>query len=59
MEIIKRETIKFSDQEQRCFDMVYMLMENLYNCATDPELRRHAEHITGHMSDIYDYFEEE
>jgi hypothetical protein len=59
MEIIRHETIKFSDQEQRCFDMVYMLMENLYNCATDPELRRHAEHITAHMDDVYGYFEEE
>ena len=59
MQIIKRETIKFSEQEQRCFDMAYMLMENLCNCATDPELRRHAEHITTHMADIYNYLEEE
>jgi hypothetical protein len=34
-------------------------MENISNCATDPELRRHAEHITEHLSDIYNYIEEE
>jgi hypothetical protein len=59
MEIIKTETLRFSDCEQRSLDMAFMLMENISNCATDPELRRHAEHITSHLSDIYNYIEEE
>lgn len=59
MEIIKKETLRFSDAEQRSLDMTFMLMENIVNCATDPELRRHAEHITAHLSDIYDSIEEE
>lgn len=59
MEIIKRETIHLSREETRCMDMVFMLMEGLINHANDPEIIRHAEHITGHMSDLYDYIEEE
>ncbi len=59
MEIIKSETLRFSECEQRSLDMAFMLMENIVNCATDPELRRHAEHITNHLSDIYNYIEED
>ena len=59
MEIIKRETLRFSDCEQRSLDMAFMLMENISNCAADPELRKHAEYIIEHLSDIYNYIEEE
>ena len=59
MDIIKRESIRFSKEELRCMDMTFMLMEGLINHASDPEIIRHAEHITGHMSDLYDYIEEE
>lgn len=59
MEIIKTETLRFNECEQRSLDMAFMLMENISNCATDPELRRHAEHITAHLSDIYNYIKEE
>ena len=59
MEIIKRETIRLSREETRCMDMTFMLMESLINHASNPEIIRHAEHITGHMSDLYDYIEED
>jgi hypothetical protein len=59
MEIIKKETLRFSDAEQRSLDMAFMLMENIANCASNPEIVRHAEHIIAHLSDIYDYIEEE
>lgn len=59
MEIIKTESLRLSECEQRSLDMAFILMENITNRATDPELRKHAEHIIAHLSDIYDYIEEE
>lgn len=59
MEIIKTESIRFSDNELRCFEMAITLMETIENCASNPNLTKAAENAWKYMCDVYDYVEEE
>ena len=38
MELIKKETVRFSDKESQALEMTITLMNNLYETATDPNL---------------------
>lgn len=59
MEIIKRETVRFSDAERRSIEMTIILMNNLYKVATDPSLVKLADDISIKLNDlICDYGEE-
>ena len=59
MEIIKKETIRFSDYELRCFEMAMNLMEAIENCASNPNLTKAAANAGKYMCDVYDFIEEE
>lgn len=59
MTIKKKETIEFSDNELRCVEMTIMLMENLANYASDPNLVNDAKRAYDSLIEIYDYIEEE
>lgn len=59
MEIIKKETIKFSENELRSVEMAIMLMENLANYASDPNLVSNAKQAYDSLIEVYDYIEEE
>lgn len=59
MEIIKKETVRFSDAERRSIEMTIILMNNLYKVATDPSLVKLADDISIKLNDlICDYGEE-
>lgn len=59
MEIIKKESIRFSDRELCCFEMAMTLMEAIENCASNPELTKAAANAWNYMSNVYDYIEED
>ena len=56
MEIIKKETLRFSDRETQCLDMTFMLMENIANNATHPQLIHLAGQVGKSLSVIFDNF---
>jgi hypothetical protein len=56
MEIIKKETLRFSDKEIQHLDMAFMLMENVANIATHPELVRLAGQVVKSLAIIFDNF---
>lgn len=56
MEIIKKETLRFSDKEIQHLDMAFMLMENVANIATHPELVRLAGQVVKNLAIIFDNF---
>lgn len=59
MEIIKRETVRFSDKESQALEMTIILMNNLYKVATDPSLVKLAEDVSIKLNDLFcDYGEE-
>lgn len=57
MIIKKKETVEFSDHEQRCIDMTMMLMENIVNHAEDPRLIEAASWVTEKLGEVYNYIE--
>ena len=59
MTIKKKETIEFSDNEQRCVEMTIMLMETLADNATNPNLVSDAERAYDSLIKVYDYIEED
>jgi hypothetical protein len=60
MEIIKTETVRFSDKERQTLDMTIILMNNLYKVATDPNLAKLADNVSIKLNElICDYGEEE
>ena len=60
MELIKRETVRFSDMERRALDMTIILMNNLYKIANDPNLVKLADDVSIKLNElICDYGEEE
>lgn len=59
MIIKKKETIEFSDNEQRCVEMTIMLMETLADNATNPNLVSDAKRAYDSLIKVYDYIEEE
>lgn len=56
MEIIKKETLRFSDRETQHLDMAFMLMENVANNATHPQLIRLAGQVVESLATILDNF---
>ena len=59
MEIIKKETVRFSDKESQALEMTIILMNNLYKVATDPSLVKLAEDVSIKLNELTcDYGEE-
>ena len=59
MEIIKKETVRFSDKESQALEMTTILMNNLYKVATDPNLVKLADDVLIKLNElICDYGEE-
>lgn len=59
MEIIKKETVRFSDKENQALEMTIILMNNICKVATDPSLEKLAEDVSIKLNDlICDYGEE-
>lgn len=56
MEIIKKETLRFSDRETQHLDMALMLMENIANNATHPQLVQLAGQAVKSLATIFDEF---
>jgi hypothetical protein len=56
MEIIKKETLQFSDRETQHLDMAFMLMENVANNATHPQLVQLAGQVVKSLAVIFDDF---
>lgn len=59
MEIIKKETVRFSDKESQALEMTIILMNNLYKVATDPDLVKLVDDVSIKLNElICDYGEE-
>lgn len=58
MEIIRKETLRFSDKETQHLDMALMLMENVANNATHPQLTQLAGQVVTSLATILDDFVE-
>jgi hypothetical protein len=58
MIIKKKETIEFSDNEQRCVEMTIVLMETLADNATNPNLVSDAKRAYDALVKMYGYIEE-
>ena len=59
MEIIKKETLRFSDKESQALEMTIILMNNIYKVATDPNLVKLGDEVSIKLNDlICDYGEE-
>lgn len=58
MEIIKKESLRFSDRETQHLDMALMLMENVANNATHPQLVQLAGQAVVSLVTILDNFVE-
>lgn len=56
MEIIKKESLRFSDREIQHLDMALMLMENIANNATHPQLIQLAGQAVVSLVTILDNF---
>ena len=56
MEIIKKETLRFSDRETEHLDMAFMLMEKVANNATHPQLIHLAGQVVKSLAVIFDDF---
>ena len=59
MEIIKKETIRFSDVEQRSIEMTILLLQNIADNATSPRLVEIAGGIADDLGDFMLEYEEE
>lgn len=59
MEIIKKETVRFSDAERQAMEMTIILMENLYKVAADPSLVKLAFDVSIKLNELICDYEEE
>ena len=59
MEIIKKETVRFSDMERRSIEMTILLLQNLTDNATSPRLAEIAGGIADNLGDFMLEYEEE
>ena len=59
MQIIKKETIRFSDNENKACDLVHAMMESIQRESSDPRLTKIANEISCHLYELYDYLEED
>jgi hypothetical protein len=59
MELIKKETVCFSDKESQALEMTIILMNNLYKVATNPSLVKLADDVSIKLNEIIcDYGED-
>jgi hypothetical protein len=59
MELIKKETVRFSDKESQALEMTIILMNNLYKVATNPSLVKLADDVSIKLNEIIcDYGED-
>lgn len=58
MIIIKKEMIRFSEQENKALDIVQAMLEGLSREASDPSLAKLANDINCKLYDLYDYLED-
>ena len=59
MEIIKKETLRLSDAEERALATVACLAGGLMTEASDPSLKKIAETLAYNIGSLYQYIEEE
>jgi hypothetical protein len=59
MEIIKKETIRFSQKESDACDMVQAMLEGIQRECSDPRLAKLANDINCKLYDLYDYLEDD
>ena len=57
MQIIKKETIRFSDSENRACDLIQVMLESIQRECSDPRLAKLANDINCKLYDLYDYLE--
>lgn len=59
MEIIKKETVRFSDKERQALDMTIILLYGIYENSADPNLSKLAGEVSAKLNElICDYGEE-
>ena len=58
MEIIKKETVRFSDTEERALATVACLAGGLMREASDPSLKKIGEILAYNVGSLYKYMEE-
>ena len=59
MQIIKKETIRFSDSENRACDLIQAMLESIQRECSDPRLMKLANDINCKLYDLYDYLEDD
>ena len=59
MELIKKETVRFSDKERQALDMTIILMNGLYEAAADPSLAKLAGDVSIKLNELICDYEEE
>ena len=59
MEIIKKETVRFSDTEERALGTVACLAGGLMREVSDPSLKKIGEILAYNIGSLFQYVEEE
>ena len=59
MELIKKETIRLSDTEERALATIACLAGGLMREASDPSLKKIGENFAYNIGSLQKYFEEE
>lgn len=59
MEVIKRETVRLSDTEERALATIACLAGGLMREASDPSLKKIGEILAYNIGSLYKYIEEE
>lgn len=57
MEIVKKETIRLSDSEERALATIVCLAGGLMREASDPSLKKVGEILTHNIGSLYKYME--
>ena len=58
MTIVKNETVKFSEEEEKAISIVERIVENLHLHATDPKLVQAAKELDEKMTEFFYYWRE-
>lgn len=58
MELIKREFIKLSSDEDEAIDLVLEVMGGIQRNTTDPHLKKAADAVVGGLYEVLDYLEQ-
>ena len=59
MELIKREFIKLSPDEDKAIDLVLAVMGSIQRNTTDPHLKNAADAVVGGLYEVLDHLEQE